>query len=295
MFALPLGLIGFVPSGGPESQIAYIGKLRSLAALFMAQHASMGTIGILLAIPLFVLFRKKLVRLHPFFYLPLATVGMYVLLVPNELMGAVDIDARAFVAFAYFFFAALEPTGRERQVSVGIALIACAILALQLWATYNIWLPFSGQVREFRASLAVLPPGASVLTVGGDGGPKVVAMPMAYTHVTSYATIDRRVFNPLEFTGVGMQPLSVVPRLADMDAAAGSPFSVEATEKLAAPSARTVASAHQLDAAFALRWPERFDYVVYYHQGKDRNFDPEHLNEIHSGSFFSIFKVKRQP
>lgn len=294
MFALPLGLVAFVPAGGPASQIAYIGKVRSLAALFMAQHASMGTIGILLAIPLFVLFRKKLVRLHPFFYLPLAALGTYVLLVPNEFMGAVDIDARSFVALAYFFFVAIEPTGRERQVSVGIASVACTIVALQLWTTYNIWLPFNSQVREFRASLAVLPAGASVLTVGGDGGPKLVAMPMAYTHVTSYATIDRRVFNPLEFTGVGMQPLSVMPRLADMDAAAGSPFSVEATEKLASPTARTVASAHQFDAAFALRWPQRFDYVVYYHQGNDRNFDPQHLNEIHSGSFFSIFKVKRE-
>lgn len=295
MFALPLALIAFVPRSGREMQIGYFEKIRAPAALFMAQHPAMGTLSIVLAIPLLVLFRNKFVRVHPLFYAPLAVLGLYVLLVPNQIMDAVDIDARTFVAFGYLFFAGLEPLRRESELSIALASVACALVALQLWVTENSWEPFSQQVREFRASLAVLPPGASVLTVGGNEGSKLVALPMAYTHVTSYATIDRRVFNPLEFTGIGMQPLSVVPRLASKDTGAGLPFSITATEKLASPTMRTVAKARKLDAAFALRWPERFDYVVYYHFGLHRNFDPTRLEEVHSGSFFSIFKVKRSP
>ena len=44
---------------------------------------------------------------------------------------------------------------------------------------------------------------------------------------------------------------------------------------------------------FAERWPQRFDYVVYYHFGGKPNFDPARLTLIEQGSFYSILKTKR--
>jgi hypothetical protein len=44
---------------------------------------------------------------------------------------------------------------------------------------------------------------------------------------------------------------------------------------------------------FKLRWPEHFDYVIFYHFGHFANFRPELLTEVHRGSFFSILKIRR--
>ena len=293
-FAVPIILFAFVPSGGHHMAVEYEGTVRTFVALFMAQQDSAGVYAFLLAIPLYLLVRRRLVELEPLFARSLALLAIYVLVVPNQISEAVDIDSRTFVALAYLLFSTLRPVGRVRELSLTIASIAALLVALQLWAMVAVWQPFSRQVDEFRGSLAALPEGARVFAVSADReGPRLLASPMSYSHVTSYATIDRRIFNPLEFTGVGMQPLSVRPAFAGIDTPAGQPFSASAAKNLARPNRRTLARAQQYHVEYALRWPEQFDYVVYYHFGGPPNFDPTTLEVVRVGSFFSILKVKR--
>ena len=295
LFALPLVLLALVPSDGQAMVFTYHGKFRVLIALFLAQHASIGLLGLVLIVPLYLLLKKRILEFHPLFHFPAAALGLYILIVPSEIKTAVDVDSRTVVALAYLGVAALRPVEREREVTLAIGILASAAAAFQLWATIAIWQPFSRQVQEFRDAVSILPPETKVLSVGEDAGPKRIAFAAAYSHIGSYATIARRIFNPLEFTGVGMQPLSVTAPFAPYDTSSGEPLSPDGANRLATPSPALEQKARKLHAEFALRWPRRFDYVVYYHFGRPKSFNPVVLREVHAGSFFSIYKIDRSP
>jgi hypothetical protein len=293
LFALPLFFLLLVPRDGHGLILSYHGKFRVLIAPFLAQHVSIGLFGPLLIIPLYLLLKKRIVEFHPLFRFPITALGLYILIIPSEVMTAVDVDSRTIVALAYLALAAFRPVEREREVTLAIGALASAAAAFQLWATLAIWQPFSRQAAELREAVRILPPEAKVLTVGEDTGPELIAFPSAYSHLGSYATIERRIFNPFEFTGVGMQPLSVTAPFAPYDTPAGQPFSPGVANNLATPTPALEGKARKLQADYALRWPQRFDYVVYYHFGRPKNFNPAVLREVRAGSFFSIYKVDR--
>ncbi len=213
LFALPLALLALIPRESHSLVASYALKPRIFIALFSAPHANIGVSRVALLALLYPLSRYRLVRLDPWFQTPLAVLALYILLVPNWIGQAFDIDTRSVVALGYLGFAPFRPIKREFELNAGLGFLAAGAVAFQLWATATIWLPFSREVEEFRAADVVLPAHAKVLSVFGDddgGGPAQAA----YAHLTSYATIDRRIFNPLEFTGIGMQPLALSASLA---------------------------------------------------------------------------------
>lgn len=292
IFMLPLALISFVPSDAHALSFGYVQKGRLLIALFMANR-SLGVYGLILLAPLAFALKVKDVELHERFRLPLALVGLYVLLVPSQLNDAVDIDSRSLVALAYIFFAALAPRRDQQSVTLVLGALAAGLVGFQLWSVMAVWQPFSRQVEEFRAASAVLPANAKVLPVRDFDGPQVIAAPMAYMNLTSYATIDRRIFNPLEFTGVGMQPLSVTPAYARIDAVAGQPISSDIANRLAPADAVIAHPAANFSTKYALHWPQTFDYLIYYHFGAPKNFNTKALREVRRGSFFTIYSIDR--
>ncbi len=290
LFALPLLLLVFVPRGHEHFVVGYFHKTRMLPALFMAQHVSLGAFGILLLVPLYFLLRNKVVRVDERMHWPLIVAGAFVLLCPSSVENAVDVDSRLLVALAYLFFAALQPCRREREITLVLGGTAAAFAAFQLWSAASIWLAFSNQVDELRQADGIFPANAKVLTVAGDGT-GFVADPLAYSHVTSYLTIDRRIFNPLEFTGIGMQPLSVTPAYERVDTPTGQPYSPEIANRFIKPDPALAKLARENGAGFALGWPNKFDYVICYDFGRHHNFNPALLTEVGRGSFFTVFKV----
>lgn len=292
MFALPLMLIPLVPSASEAFRVDYIGKGRAVAALFMTQHANPSIFGMLLFIPLYLVMRKNWVRIERTMWWPLGTLAAYVVLVPSGLQEAIDIDARTMVALAWLFFASLEIVDRKREISAIVAASASALVAYSLLMAALVWQPFSSQVAEFRKADHVLPAKALVLAVAPKEPENTIAGSLAYGHITSYATLDRRIFNPMEFTGVGMQPLRATPTFAPYDIPHAMPFDPETAAKLADPTPEFEKKIRLHKAQFAERWPERFDYVIYFHFGKALNFDPGRLEIVEQGSYFSILKIK---
>jgi hypothetical protein len=293
LFTLPLLLLLLVPTDSHAMVLGYDGKVRILIALFLSQHASIGLFGLLLVIPLYLLLKKRIVEFHPLFRFPIAVLGLYILIVPSEIKTAVDVDSRTFVALAYLGLAALRPVEREREITLAVGTLASAAAVFQIWATMAIWQPFSRQVEELRSAAGILPGEAKVLAVSDDVGPELIAFPSTYSHLVSYATIDRRIFNPLEFTGIGMQPLSLTAAFAPYGIPSGGPLPSNVANRLANPTPELEQKARKLQAEFALRWPQCFDYVVYFHFGRPRNFNPAVLRQVHAGSFFSIYKIAR--
>lgn len=292
LFVLPLLLVPFVASSGEELSIDYFGKWRVLASLFVAQHPNPNIFGSLLLIPIYLLLRRRWIEVHPEFRAPLIALAIYVLVVPSGMRDAIDIDSRTAVPLAYLFFASLRPVQRDVGISAVTAAASALLLGFGLLMSFLIWRPFSREVDELRAATSVMPSGAPVISVRNDEGDKRAALPLAYIHLASYATIERRIFNPNEFTGVGMQPLSVTPRYASIDTLAAVPVTSENARKLENPTQELQEKAREKNAEFMIRWQDRFEYVIYYHFGGQPNFDPKILSLVHQGSFFSILKVK---
>ena len=293
MFALPLLLLPLVASSGEGLSFSYSAKLRMLIAPVMSQSLRLDFVAFAMLLPLYLVVRNRLAFVHPTLRLPLALVAAFALLVPNQLQAAVDVDARTVVALAYLLIPALGLLSSDRRLTIGVTGVASALLAMHLFVTITAWLPFSREVASFRQQLDVLPARAAVLSVMSEKGDRRAALPLAYSHLASYATLDRRVFNPLEFTGIGMQPLSAHGRYAAIDTPAALPIPPGIVVKLKQPSERLRRLAES-NVAFALSWQERFDYVVYYHFGTRPNFDPQSLTLLRQGEFFSILRVKRE-
>jgi hypothetical protein len=247
----------------------------------------------LLFIPLYLVMRKGWVQVHPAMRWPLGALAAYVLIVPSGVQDAIDIDARTMIALAYLFFASLHPLHQEREITAVVGGASSAAVAYALTMAVLIWQPFSREVSELRKSMQVLPAKALVFSVTQKDATTSTALPHAYGHLTSYATLDRRIFNPLEFTGIGMQPLMPTPAFAPFDTPAAMPFDAQTALKLADPDPAFEKKIRAYNVEFAERWPQRFDYVVYYHFGGKPNFDPARLTLIERGSFYSILKTKR--
>ena len=294
MFALPLLLIPLVPSASEALRIDYIGKGRAAAALFMTQHPNPSIFGMLLFIPLYLVIRKGWVRIERTMWWPLGTLAAYVAIVPSGLQEAIDIDARTMVALAWIFFASLQIVDRRREISTVVAASSTALVAYSLVMTMLVWQPFSRQVAEFRRADHVLPARALVLSVAPKEPTNTIAGSLAYGHISSYATLDRRIFNPMEFTGVGMQPLIATAAFAPYDVPHAMPFDPKTAAKLAEPTPEFEKKIKLHNSEYAARWPDRFDYVIYYHFGQAPNFDPARLEMVEQGSYFSILKVKRR-
>jgi hypothetical protein len=295
MFVLPLLLMPLVAQGDSSLLLSYERKLRLLPALFMSQHGNIGIHGLLLLSPLFWLMAKGRIALHPRLHAPLAVLGLYVLLAPSALQDAVDVDSRSLIPLAYLFFTGLQPVADDREIERVTATVTGVLIVLSLWLAGTVWVRFDRQVAEWRQAADMLPRHAILLTVGDDLGRRPVAAPMAYSHLASYATMDRQVFNPLEFTGVGMQPMAAQPRFAAVDTPAFSPLSVKVAARMKQPDPTFLEKARKAGAGFAVGWHQRFDYVLFQHHGGPGNFDPGLLTEVHRGSFFSILKINRSP
>lgn len=300
MFAVPLLLVPFVESSGQPLSLSYSAKLRALMAPFMAQSSLLDFVtGLLILLPLYFLWRSGRASMHPRMRLPLLAVAVYVIAVPSQLQDAIDIDSRTMVALAALLFASLAPTLQGAKAARLLPLLAALPLAFHLLIVASVWQPFSRDVAEFRSAARILPQHASVLSVRSKPAAASGAMfgrsaPHTYYHLASYATADRRIFNPLEFTGVGMQPLSSHGRFAALDIPASVPLPTSIAADLKQPTDPDfMAQVQRSSARYAVGWHEKFDYVVHYHFGGEPNFDPATLELVHAGSFFAILRVAR--
>lgn len=288
MLAVPALLTVLVEPSGEPLQPSWEGKLRMLLAPFLSGQGQIdGFIMLLLPGLLVYAWRKGLVRIAPGMAAPLIVIAAGCVILPTNLKGAVDIDARLAVPLLFLLLASIRPAG-ERRIAPLVAGLAVALLAAHALVAATLWRPFSRQVTELREASAVLPAGAPVLSVRELTAQPSID-PISYWHFASYATMERRIFNPLEFSARGMQPLSVKGRYAPLDTPAGRPVPVGYALTAMRDTPRdVVAELDHAGAHYVVNWGGKFPYVLYYHFGTAPNFSPGTLRMVKQGSFFSI-------
>lgn len=297
MFAAPIAAMPFVARDGGASTLSWYGKMRIFFAPFNAQVLPIGVLAVALIIPLFLVYRRYGGQIAPVLRRPLIVVFAFVLLAPGGLRDAVDIDARTAVPLAWLAIAATVVAVPQRRVMRMLIVSAALVLALHSGIALVCWPVFARQVAEAREAFAVFPAKARVLSLtrGEDPGTGSDApvLTEVYNHLASYATRDRRIFNPLEFTGKGMQPLQSIAPYAAIDVGAAMPIPVEMAMYLATPSPVVRAYAAKHNLAYALEWRRTYDYVILYRFDDKRELDARWLTPVRRGSYFTIYRVDR--
>ena len=302
-FVAPLFMVLLADRSGLGFTYALAGKIRTLWAP-LVYSTSNSYVPALLAVfwiaLLYWAFREKRISVARSLRWPLALLGAYSLLLPSALLNAVDLDARTFVSLAYLAVASLclRPPEKGAGASplaaeIAAAVVAAVTLVLQLATLVSQTSTFGAQVSEFRSALKVIPSGSPVITVADFSRTPVVPHRF-YAHLVSYVTIDQKAFNPLEFTGKGMQPMIVQPAFSCIDVSASAPVPLGLFPKLAMPEKVSLTERYgSMNYRYAYHWDRNFDYVIYYHYGTPGNPVPRELRPVHQGSFFTIFRTRR--
>ena len=234
--------------------------------------------------------------------LPILSVAAIALAAPfwtyGRFGGVWGLDVRLWVAVAFLAAAGLRFTG-PRVAGVIIAVAATVLFGARLYQISGDWRVYDAQIAEYRAAAAIFKPGERILQaqnitmpVAGEPG----AFRDIYYHFTNYSVLDRGVFLPTLFTDPAKQPIVVVPALKEIDTPVGWPISTGGLRAWADPALFDwFAGDYQIgdQRHYGYMWQDRFDYVVLVHGGEAENPVPELLEQVSTGSYFTIFRVLR--
>lgn len=296
-FAIPFLMILLADRSGTGIFYALSAKARALwsPVLFSSVYVAAALAFLWIALFYWV-FRERYVAIAKPLRWALLFLLAFSLALPSGLLDAVDIDSRCFVSVFYLAIAGLvvrRRNGRPQRAELAAGAVALVTIAAHLMVLMHNVRVFDRQVAEFRSAITVLPAMASVLSVT-DLDPNSPVPRRFYSHLGSYATVDRKIFNPAEFTGKGMQPLVVKREFACLDIPAGWPVPTEIIGELSKPETASLMDTKKFRPYdYAYRWDRNFDYVVHFHFGARANPVPSQLKAVREGSFFTIYRTPR--
>lgn len=293
-FAVPLAMMLLAERSGFGFAYALGAKVRALwAPMIYLNTAVSASIAVAWLALIYWSFREKHVAIAPQVRLAILLLLAMPLLLPSGILNAADVDSRMIVSVSYLAIASIclrWESGTSRAAEIAAGAVALGTLTLQGSMLLSKIGTYEGQVAELRRGLKAIPPLSSVLSAGTEEHTPPLPFNF-YVHLASYATWDRKAFNPLEFTGKGMQPLQTEPSFACIDVASGGTLSVP----MLRDSVSTTNGVSNRDprVKYADRWDRNFDYMIYYHFGAFGNPAPKQLRPIVEGSFFTIFQTSR--
>jgi hypothetical protein len=212
--------------------------------------------------------------------------------------GVWGLDVRMWVALSFFAVAGLRFRG-PRIAGGALAAVAIGLFGGRIYQIADHWRVYDRQIAEYRAAATVITPGARILQVQERTLP-VADEPGAfrdvYYHFTSYSVIDRSVFLPTLFTDPAKQPVVAAPALRAIDTPVGLPVRPGELRAWADPSVFDWFEGEDDvgdQRRYAYMWQDRFDFVVYLHDGTGGNPAPRVVEPVATGSYFSIYRVRR--
>lgn len=297
-FAVPFVMMLLAERSGVGIEYPLAGKIRALWAPML--YSSVPVAGSLTFL-WFALFlwalRERHVRFAGTLRWPLIFLAAFALLLPSALLDAVDLDSRSLVSVAYLAIAAIgarEGARIPKSAQSAAAAVAVVTLGTQLGVALPKMRMYERQVAEFRAAAHVFGPTDRVLSIADYDDNHAVPLQF-YSHLASYATRDRKVFNPAEFTGKGMQPLEATPEFACIDAPSAKPLRLQVAAAMMDPQISSRLSERPWRSfKYAYRWDRNFRWVIFYHFRQVPDPFADVLAPAYKGSFFSILRTRAE-
>jgi hypothetical protein len=305
---LPVGFITLatMPEAG-ERSLSYgpfLAKVRALWSPVLTWYTPVDAALILFVLGVLVvgLVSRRLV-LAPGLRLPVAVLTALTALMPFWIEGAWGsiwyADLRLPLALALLLVAGLRPRAVSPKTALAVGCAAAVLFTARIADVTADWRAVDRDFAEFRATLAGIEPGASLLPVqkrnaARDGGTQ--QFDEAYWNMAMLAVIDRAAFLPTLFTDPAKQPVQAAAGRAGIDTPYGWPIGFDLlTDGIsggagdAEPAIRSAGSVRR----FWTGWPDRYDYVVVTHFGARGEPLPDLLTPVHEGSFFGLYRVRR--
>lgn len=233
------------------------------------------------------------IGLHPRMKPLLLVLVVLCIFMPEWAMGGWGVDLRVPALFGTLAFASAE-FRFERRVQLALAGAAVLLAGWQSATLSGNWRYYGHRFAEFRTANRLIRPGSKIVTVL-DGDSIGLASDQPYWHMAEYAIIDRGVFTPLLFTTRGQHVIELTPAVAGIAAASaqqGSPPDISELDDLAAGNSRDDKDIREV-FPYLLRFQCRFDVAVVIHLAGHRSPVPDTLAPMHEGSFFSLYKIRR--
>ncbi|MGH6876437.1 MAG: hypothetical protein ACREHV_03550 [Rhizomicrobium sp.] len=264
----------------------------SAAVQFCFDQPAWPLLGGLLALFAIGLWRRKIV-LHPRMKFPLVVFLLACCFAPEWAMGGWGVDLRLPAVLGALAFASAE-FRFERRATVALALSALVIAAWCAATLSGNWIYYDRRFGEFRAAATSLPLGSKIVTVL-DGDAMGMASDQPYWHMAEYAIIDREAFTPLLFTTRGQHVIRLQPAVAHIAASSaeeGSPPDISELDDLAAGNENDDPDIRKV-FPYLIRFQCHFNVALVIHLGGHRSVVPDMLELDHAGTFFSLYRIRR--
>jgi hypothetical protein len=229
---------------------------------------------------------------------PLATMGVAALLMPNLLVGVWGIDYRLPVVFVYLLIASCEWRNVRARITTSLAGLTVLLLAANVASITWAWRPIGRQFDEFRAALTVIAPGARVIAYREDVGidPSLRRGPFyLYAQLPMLAVIERDAYVPFLFK-LPMMSVAAAPALWAIDTPHGHPvelpYLIEGADPVKGP-AMLGAPDDEGRRNYWGDWPRHYEYAVELNFGA-RPPLPAQLELLRSGQIFNIYRIDRR-
>jgi hypothetical protein len=232
--------------------------------------------------------RRRLLRLHPAGWMLFAFSAAVFLAMPRVLFGSWLADQRMPIAIVFLLIGFLKPAGGDRVLGPSFYAFLIVAALFRYVDVQAHWLQLGTRYDDFRASTAMITPGASVLVAYADQPSGNETTNQAISHAPCLAVIERDALVSTIFSVPGKQILDIAGNKRGLvDSEDGDPPSV--SQMLAAADGPVPGKRRYWD-----RWPQRYDfvYVLYSHRGDDSP-DPEQLQLRYEGEAFQLYQVRR--
>lgn len=287
-----------------ESSLTQFGGLMSRGSVAISSasfHNHTVDAGILLFLIMLLvggLFLRQF-KLRPEMKLPLLLLLVAALAMPSWLFGSWAAHFRLGPVVIAMAIAATDLQWRRNFFCFVMPIMAACLLALRIFDTAGIVQRHDALVTELRAALARSIPEGSTLLVAIDlKGPVVRTTDWSvrpWLHFGAFAVIDRSVFLPTLFTDPRKQPLLVTPEYRDRDTPFAPPVSFTGLRQGVDKrwSNRMFGRRSWRGSTYYwAHWPQYYDNILILETKSLGNPYPHRLNNMHSGSFFSVYDIQ---
>ena len=235
------------------------------------------------AIAFFALRRRMVFHKHMPYVL--IFTGVAAAIMPSQLFGISYTHYRLPFIVIALLFASMQVEVPKKHTGYALA----ALFVLALWGNVShlaqSWKNHDAEVREFIEKTAVIARGKKVLLVNREF-PKVAFV--EHFHTGSTLVIEREDFIPNLFIGTYVfNPVGDYARLSSYNAAhpLDAAFLQQALDGQGAMPG-------EKDTGYWKSWWKDFDYVIAYHTAGKPALYPQLLEQVASGTYFTVYKMK---
>jgi hypothetical protein len=257
------------------------------------------------ALSLWLLYRRKLLRFERRMLVPVAILFALALVMPVSVSSVWGANLRIPCLLAFLLVASSDLRLSERGERV-LAAAAVLLVAIRTVALAITWSDYERDIAEFRAADQQIDRGARVLATPFPTHYQQRRDPAIFplVHLAAFSVIDRDVFlpslfsfaTPLRFTTDRRDPTEsafaprekIVWQPRDAAFASADDATRSAVANLAEASRLNDSYLSVVDWA---HWPEDFDYLIAFHFDAAANPVPALLTEVARGRIFTIYRI----